>query len=66
MIRVHGISEGTWEQKRPVWEGDRDRERVPPKKKVKTKHDESENGEGIHDGTTNGDAVDEECMIEGE
>jgi hypothetical protein len=66
LIRVRGISEGTWERKRPVWEGDRDRDRVPPRKKMKTKHDENGNGEATQEGNTNGGVVDEECMVEGE
>lgn len=39
LIKVSGISEGTWECTRSVWYGDCDRERVPPRKKLKTKHD---------------------------
>lgn len=52
LIKISGISEETWERKRPIWYGDCDRERVPPKKKIKTKHDGS-----VGDG-------DEESIIE--
>jgi hypothetical protein len=38
LINVRGISEKTWERKRPIWEGDCERERNP-RKKAKTKLD---------------------------
>jgi hypothetical protein len=47
LISVKGISEGTWERKRPIWEGDCDRERVPQKKRKTNKDgDDMESIEG--------------------
>jgi len=37
-ISIRGISEGTWERKRPIWLGDPERDRAPSQKKMKTKH----------------------------
>jgi hypothetical protein len=38
LVNVRGISERTWERKRPIWEGDCEREKNP-RKKAKTKAD---------------------------
>lgn len=46
LISIRGISEETWECKRPIWEGDRDREPVPQRKKSKIKHGESMGSDG--------------------
>jgi hypothetical protein len=56
LIGIRGISEDTWERKRPIWEGDRDRERVAQRKRLKTKHDECTDSDA--------DAPDEENLIE--
>ena len=58
LINLRGISEAKWERKRPVWEGDCDRERLP-RKKPKTKNDGDGNVAGGNDidsivGTENG------------
>lgn len=48
LIAVKGISESTWERKRPVWQGDCDREHLP-RKRAKTKQDGSTVGIGDKD-----------------
>jgi hypothetical protein len=59
LIKVSGVSEGTWEREKPVWHGDCDRERGPPKKKMKTKpvdaevqvvDDNGDEGSGVEEG----------------
>jgi hypothetical protein len=61
-ISIRGVSENTWERKRPIWEGDQDRERVPPPKKSKTKHGEPD-GDAVYskagDDIVNEDGVQE-------
>jgi hypothetical protein len=47
LISVKGISEGRWERKRPIWEGDCDRERVPRKKQKTNKDAEASGNEHI-------------------
>jgi hypothetical protein len=58
LISVKGISESSWERKRPVWEGDCDRERVPRKKQKINRDADAEGNESI-DGTENGMAIGE-------
>ena len=57
LISLKGISEAMWERKRPVWEGDCERDRLP-RKRAKTKHDPNDL-ESI-DGTENGNRAGEE------
>jgi hypothetical protein len=43
LVSARGMSEGTWELKRPVWEGDTERERERPAKRMRvTKRGEEE------------------------
>jgi len=53
LVNVRGISERTWERKRPIWEGDVERERNPPKR-ARTKGD----GDAEQDG--------DQSMVDGE
>jgi hypothetical protein len=53
LVNVRGISERTWERKRPIWEGDVERERNPPKR-ARTKSD----GDADQDG--------DQSMVDGE
>jgi hypothetical protein len=56
LISVKGISEGMWERKRPIWEGDCDRERVPQKKRKTNKDGEdNESLEGTETGIGGGE-----------
>jgi hypothetical protein len=50
-ISIRGVSEGNWERKRRAWQGDGDRERGRPHKKMKTAD------------TANDDAMDEESVL---
>jgi hypothetical protein len=64
LINLKGISESTWERKRPVWEGDCDRDHHP-RKRAKTKHDVNnlvvgDNDADSVDGTENGNKNGEE------
>jgi hypothetical protein len=59
LIKVSGVSEGTWEREKPVWHGDCDRERGPPKKKMKTKHDGAEVVVVVDDNGDEGSVIEE-------
>jgi hypothetical protein len=53
LISVKGISEGMWERKRPIWEGDCDRQRGPRKKQKTNKDGDGDDNESL-EGTQNG------------
>lgn len=56
LISVKGISEGEWESKRPIWQGDCDRwENSRPKKRARTSSDGTD--EIIQDGDRDGDSM---------
>ena len=51
-VNIRGVSESTWERKRPIWEGEQDRERIPPPKRMRTKHEiEGDNVDGKQEGS---------------
>lgn len=50
LISVKGISEGMWERKRPIWEGDHNRDRALPKKRKTNKNGDVDDFETL-DGT---------------
>jgi hypothetical protein len=52
-VTIRGVSENTWERKRPIWKGDQDRERNQPPKRVRNRRFDLEDDsvDGKHEGS---------------